>query len=87
MVKPGLQKFAQYVGEKSIEKKANEVALSKQTITRRIEELSLDVCEQVKDRAHACSFFSLAFDESADICDVVQLSIFVRELMIILTYL
>ena len=77
IVKPCLQKFAQYVGEKSIEKKANEVALSKQTITRRIEELSRDVCEQVKDRAHACSFFSLAFDESADICDVAQLSIFI----------
>ena len=28
IVKPGLQKFAQYVGEKIIEKKANEVALS-----------------------------------------------------------
>ena len=52
--------------------------MSKQTITRRIEELSRDVCEQVKDRAHACSFFSLAFDESADICDLAQLSIFVR---------
>ena len=28
--------------------------------------------------------FSFAFDESADICDVAQLSIFVRGLMIIL---
>ena len=57
IVKPCLQKLAQYVGEKSIEKKANEVALSKQTITRCIEGLSHDVCEQVKDHAHACSFF------------------------------
>ena len=78
IVKPCLQKFAQYVDEKSIKKKANDVALSKPTITRHIEELSRDVCEQVKDRAHACWFFSLAFDESADICDVAQLSIFVR---------
>ena len=54
--------------------------MSKQTITRHIEELSRDVCEQVKDRAHACSFFSLAFDESADICDVAQLSIFERRI-------
>ena len=30
------------------------------------------------DRVHTCSFFSLAFDDSADICYVVQLSIFVR---------
>ena len=51
-----------------------------QTITRRISELSRDVREQVKDRVHACSFFSLALDESADICDVAQLSIFAREI-------
>ena len=52
--------------------------MSKETITRRIEQLSRDKCEQVKDRVHACSFFSLALDESADICDVAQLSIFIR---------
>ena len=34
----------------------------------------------MKDRAHACSFFLLAFYESADICDVAQSSIFVREI-------
>ncbi len=28
--------------------------------------------------AHACTFFSLALDESTDICDVAQLSIFIR---------
>jgi len=78
IVKPCLQKFAQRVGDKSFERKVSEVALSKQTITRRIEDLSHDVCEQVKDRVHACSFFSLALDESADICDVAQLGIFVR---------
>ena len=32
----------------------------------------------MKDRVHAYSFFSLALDKSADICDVAQLSIFVR---------
>ena len=52
--------------------------MSKQTITRRIEEISHDVCEQVRDHVHACSIFSLALDESADICDVAQVSIFVR---------
>ncbi|XP_076346237.1 general transcription factor II-I repeat domain-containing protein 2A-like isoform X1 [Tachypleus tridentatus] len=78
IVKPCLQKFAKCLGDKSIERKVNEIALSKQTITRRIEELSHDVFEQLKERVHACSFFSLALDESADICDVAQLSIFIR---------
>ena len=51
----------------------------KQTITRRIEKLSRDVCEQVKDHVCICMFFfSLVSDESADICDVAQLSIFLR---------
>jgi len=47
----------QHVGDKSIERKINEAALLKQTITRCIEELSHDVCEQVKDCVHACLFF------------------------------
>ena len=69
IVKLCIRKLGQDVGE---------VALSKQTITRRIEELSRDVCEQLKDRVHACLLLSLALDESADICDVAQLSIFGR---------
>ena len=78
IIKPCIQKFVQSIGDKNIEKKVKEIALSKQTITKRIEELSQDVCEQLKDRFHTCSFFSLALDESADISDVAQLSIFIR---------
>ncbi len=32
----------------------------------------------MKDLAKNCTFFSLALDESTDICDVAQLSIFIR---------
>ena len=78
IIKPCIQKFVQSIGHKNIEKKAKEIALSKQTITRGIEEVSHDVCEQLKDRFHTYSFFSLALDESADISDVAQLSIFIR---------
>ena len=52
--------------------------MSKQTITRCIEELSHDVSEQLKDPFHTCSFFSLALDESEDMSEVAQLSIFIR---------
>ncbi|XP_068201631.1 zinc finger MYM-type protein 6-like [Palaemon carinicauda] len=78
IVKPCLQNFAKCVGDKSIERNVNEIALSKQTIMKCIEELSRDVSGQLKDRVHSCSFFSLALDESADMCDIAQLSIFIR---------
>ena len=60
IIKPCLQKFAQSSGDKSIEKKVKKIALSKQTITRRFEELSHDVSEQLKDRFHTCSFFFIS---------------------------
>ncbi|KAG7162491.1 Zinc finger BED domain-containing protein 5-like 10, partial [Homarus americanus] len=78
IVKPCLQIFARRLGDKSIERKADEIALSKQTVTRRTEELSHDVSQQLKDLVHSCTFFSLALDKSTDICDVVQLSIFIK---------
>ncbi|KAG7155182.1 Zinc finger BED domain-containing protein 5-like 1 [Homarus americanus] len=77
IVKPCLQIFARRLGDKSIERKADEIALSKQTVSRRTKELSHDVSQQLKDLAHSCTFFSLALDESTDICDVAQLSIFI----------
>ncbi|KAG7174117.1 General transcription factor II-I repeat domain-containing protein 2A-like 5, partial [Homarus americanus] len=67
IVKPCLQIFARRLGDKSIERKADEIALSKQTVTRRTEELSHDVSQQLKDLVHSCTFFSLALDESTDI--------------------
>ena len=63
--------------DKSIERKVNKIALSKPTITQHIDELTYDISEQQNDRVHACFFYSLALDESADIYDVVQLSIFI----------
>ena len=76
IVKHCLYKITKWVGDKSIERKVNKFVLSKQTITHHIEELSHNVSEQQKDRVHTCSF-SLALDVSADICDAVQLSIFI----------
>ena len=78
IVKPCLQIFGRRLGDKSIERKADEIALSKQTVTRRTEELSHDVVQQLKDLVKSCTFFSLALDESTDVCDVAQLSIFIR---------
>nr|CAB3267857.1 zinc finger BED domain-containing protein 5-like [Phallusia mammillata] len=78
IVKPCLRIFANCLCNKNIEKKADEIALSKQTVTRRTEELASDVSQQLKDLVQSCIFFSLALDESTDIIDVAQLCIFIR---------
>ena len=79
IVKPCHHEITKRVGDKSIERKINEIARSITiSITRHIEELTHDVSEQQEGHVHACSFFSLALDESADLCDVVQLGIFIR---------
>ena len=52
IAKPCLHKITKWVGDKSIERKVNKIALSKQTITQHIEELSHDVSEQQKDHVH-----------------------------------
>lgn len=66
------------LGDKKIETKFKEIPLSNNTITRRIEELGANVIEQVVFQAKNCAFFSLAMDESNDICDSAQVSIFIR---------
>ena len=58
--------------------KADKIALSQQTDARRTEELCHDVSQQLKDLVHSCTFCSLASDESTNIRDVAQLSIFLR---------
>lgn len=78
IVKPCLQIFARHLGIKTIEKKAHTIALSRPTITRRIEELSEDLSQQLEELVQSCTFFSISMDDSTDICDVAQLSIFIR---------
>lgn len=53
-----------------------QVSLSRQTITRRIEDLGLNLFEQVQDRVKHFQYFSIALDESIDMVNTVQLLIF-----------
>ena len=48
-------------------KKGKVIALSKQTITRRIGKLSRDVSEQLKDRSHTCSLFFISLGKNLQI--------------------
>ena len=54
IVMPCIHKITTWVGKRT-EIKVNEIALSKQTITRHIEELSYDVSEQQMVSTHAHS--------------------------------
>ena len=54
IVKPCHHRITKWVGDKSIARKVNKIALSKQTITRHTDKLSYDVSEQQKDRVHTC---------------------------------
>lgn len=78
LIKPAFEIAARMLGDKNIEIKLKDIPLSNNTMTRRIEELSDNITEQVVFHATSCKFFSLAIDESTDICDSAQLSVFIR---------
>ncbi|XP_065811264.1 general transcription factor II-I repeat domain-containing protein 2-like [Labrus bergylta] len=54
------------------------VSLSRNTVVRRIEDLSANLKLQLKDKACAFDFYSIACDESTDATDIAQLLIFLR---------
>ena len=59
------------------------MSLSRQTITRRIAELSADIKDQVTEKSKSFNFYSIACAESTDASDTAQLLIFLEVLMTI----
>jgi hypothetical protein len=55
-----------------------EVQLSQSTVTRRVEYMSDDSEQQMRQDLEICEFFSLQLDESTDVGDVSQLVVFIR---------
>ena len=54
------------------------MCLTRNTVTRRIEDISSDIKRQVVDKGAVFDFFSIACDESTDRSDTAQLLIFLR---------
>ncbi|CAI6372283.1 unnamed protein product [Macrosiphum euphorbiae] len=54
------------------------ISLSRQTVCRRINDISNEIIVKLRDRIQDFKYFSIAFDESTDISDTAQLVIFVR---------
>ena len=54
------------------------ISLSRWTIARRIDKLAGDICNTLKDKVKNFVSWSFAIDESTDVKDVAQLSIFIK---------
>lgn len=69
---------AQAFGQEKFSNELKNVSLSKQTVSRRIEEISKHVSSEISNIVSESSYFSLALDESTDLTDTAQLLIFIR---------
>lgn len=54
------------------------ICLARNTVARRVEEISSDIRRQLTSKGVDFDFFSVACDESTDLSDTAQLLIFMR---------
>lgn len=55
-----------------------QIPLSRRTVTRRINEISQQLKQNLQQKINKCVYYSLAVDESTDINDVAQVLIFIK---------
>lgn len=77
-IKNCTKKMLTALGEDKVVEKVDKISLSRQTVTRRIENVDKYLNNQLRNDLAACSYFSICLDESTDITDVSQLLIFVK---------
>lgn len=78
IIKKSFDIFAKNANDSKISTYVNDISLSRNTIMRRIDEISSDISKQISCSTTNSKYFSLALDESCDITDNPQLSIFIR---------
>lgn len=76
-IKDCVMKMAENICPEKKQEFAN-ICLARNTVARRIEEISSDIKRQVSERGGNFDYFSLACDESTDLSDTAQLLIFLR---------
>lgn len=54
------------------------MSLSRRTFVKRIDNISNNVCDQLKLKLENCTYHALALDESCDITDTSQLLIYIQ---------
>ena len=54
------------------------ICMSRRTLVRRIDNISSNLCDQLKSKLDNCTYLALALDESRDITDTSQFLIFIR---------
>jgi hypothetical protein len=67
-----------YPDKPEIKQKMSKIPLSRNTVADRIHDCSLNVREQSESEISRCHHYSLAIDESNDIQDTAQLTVFIR---------
>ena len=78
LIKPCMMKAVNLILGEASAKKMQQVALSNNTIQRRISKMSIDVKEQVLTEIKSSPLFSFQLDESTDVSSCSQLLVFVR---------
>ncbi|XP_016407553.1 general transcription factor II-I repeat domain-containing protein 2-like [Sinocyclocheilus rhinocerous] len=77
LIKECLMKVATIICPEKMQDFKN-ISLSRNTVGRRIEDLSANLKEQVTDKVPTFDFYSIACDDSTDSTDTAQLLIFLR---------
>lgn len=76
-IKECLLKTAEIVCPGSV-KVFQSISLSRNTVAERVTELAGNISDQIKAKSDTFAAFSVACDESTDVCGVAQLAVFLR---------
>ena len=78
IVKDCLSIFAESTGDLTVKRLSQNIALSRNTVMRRVDEMATDVSKQILVASAISKYFSIAIDESCDVTDNAQLLIYIR---------